>query len=143
MPVTEQQLTRWQDFVDAVVGRRLALAKLSDRGFTRVVQRGNKVVSQPSVEFVATAFDPAGRVLYRWEEVVDAKDSVIVDEPRPGHVPAATLVHKKDRLRAALEARGVMVSDGKWTVADLEAALADGISGANGRPHDSRRSRRQ
>jgi len=103
----------------------IRLVKVEDQGLVEPVRQGNAIVMQPRVRIVATALDYETREILRWEKKWDVgggRTTVDVFSGRPSYNdPTGEIT--RERITAALEARGFLVSEGEWTPDSAKAAL--------------------
>lgn len=103
----------------------IRLVKVDDFGLVEPVRQANALVMQPRVRIVATALDYKKHEILRWEKKWDVgggKALVRVFSGR-GSYNDRTGEKTRSQITAALEARGLPVSEGEWTPESAAAAL--------------------
>jgi hypothetical protein len=104
------------------------VVKVDDQGLIEPTRQGKAFVMQPMVRVVATALDYKKPEILRFEKKWKAGSgavSINVFSGRGWYIdPSGTKT--RDQIIAAIEARGLQVSNGEWTP-DSAAAALDGV----------------
>jgi hypothetical protein len=104
------------------------LVKVDDQGLVEPIRKGKAFVMQPMVRLVATALDYKRPEILRFQKKWEAGSgavSIDVFSGRGSYIdPTGTKT--RDRIVAAIEARGLQVSKGEWTQ-DSAAAALEGV----------------
>lgn len=116
----------FEEFLKEVQRRpHIRLVKLDDQGLVEPARKGRAIIMQPRVRIVVTALDDKKPEILRWEKKWDVGSGVVTIDAFTGrgkcNDPTGKLTRAK--VKAALEARSLLVSDGEWTKQSAEAAL--------------------
>lgn len=126
--VPARDIEDFDEFVKEVRSRQhVRLVKLDDQGLVEPARKSGAIVMQPRVRIVVTALDDEKPEILRWEKKWDVGSGVVTINAFTGkgkyNDPTGKLTREK--VKAALEARSLLVSDGEWTKESAEAALSN------------------
>jgi hypothetical protein len=91
------------------------IVKVDDQGMVEPTRKGKAFVMQPMVRVVVTALDYTKPEILRFQKTWEVGSGAASIDP--------TGTKTRDQITAAIEARGLQVSQGEWTQESASAAL--------------------